>query len=406
MRSAPPRDDGRGRRVRALFFESGRRGGSIYRLKSLLERLDRLQFEGGFLSWYKDLAAAQLFGLEALFCRRSLRIRGEQPNIFKHAWGLPVPTPFALYYYMASRSVLRRHRPDVVYMNTGIGGHEPAILAAHRLDIPVVCHLRHSRPLDQDERRVAGRVTRFVASSRWGAKHFEGELRRPSSHIDCVYDGIDLPTFDARALNDEAPPVPPGRILVCLLGSLIARKRPLLAIEALAVARRRCPELSLVMAGDGPLRPDVEQAVREANLDSAVVRLGSVEAVPALLRRCHMGLLVSESEGMPNAVLEYMAAGLGVVSSSVPGVDELVIHGRTGFITPDPITPEAVGEALLSLATNPARRDAFGRAGREAIEAEAFRVETEARGVGAVILRAVSTVRERQWAEAAGELVG
>jgi glycosyltransferase involved in cell wall biosynthesis len=118
-----------------------------------------------------------------------------------------------------------------------------------------------------------------------------------------------------------------------------------------------------------------------------VIRLGRVAVVPALLRRCHIGLLVSESEGMPNSVMEYMAAGLAVVSTSVPGVDELVREGQTGFVVPD-ATPEALGETLLLLAKSPARREALGRAGREAITGEAFKVESEARGVEGVLLRA------------------
>jgi glycosyltransferase involved in cell wall biosynthesis len=393
--STPRPEDGRGGRLRALFFESGRRGGSIYHLKSLLERLDPLRFEGGFVSWYEDLVAARLFEMETPYCRRSLHLRTEQPDTFKHAWGLPLPTPFALYYYLVGRSVLRRHRPDVAYMNTGIAGHEPVILAARRLGIPVVCHVRHSRALDADERRVAPWVERFVSCSRWGAQHLEGQLGRPASQIDCVYDGIDLSAFDARAANEIPPVLPQGRILVCLLGSLIPRKRPLLAIEALARARKRSPELTLVIAGDGPLRPEVERIVRQVGVDSAVIRLGSVAVVPALLRRCHIGLLVSESEGMPNAVMEYMAAGLAVVSSSVPGVGELVGEGRTGFIVPD-ATPAAVGDALLQLALSPARREAFGRAGREAIAGEAFKVESEARGVEDVLLRASKRAGRRR----------
>jgi glycosyltransferase involved in cell wall biosynthesis len=375
-------------RIRVLFFESGRRGGSVHRLRSILERLDPDRFEGGFVSWYRDGAAARLFALPRLFCRRSIGLRGERPDTFKHLLGLPVPTPFAAYYYLVSRRIVRRHAPDVVYVNTGLGFHEPAILVASRSGVPVVCHLRSSARLDRDELRSGARVTRFVTSSRWGASHFAGELGRPQGDFDSVYEGIDLPAFDAQVSAEAAPQLPPGPLYVCLVGSLIERKRPLVAVQALAAARRRRPELRLVLAGDGPLRREVERLVTLLGLEEAVLRLGNVAAVPALLSRCQLGLLVSASEGMPNAVMEYMAARLPVVTSSVPGVDELVEHGRTGIIVPDPLAPEAIAEALCELAASAARRADFGDAGRRKIEGVEFSVETEARAVSDVIARA------------------
>lgn len=383
-----PAAERRDRRLRALFFESGRRGGSVYRLASILSRLDPARFEAGFVSWSSDLAAARLFELPSVFCRRSLHVRGEQPDTLKHPLGLAVPTPFGLYYYLASRRLIRRLRPDVAYMNTGIGGHEPAILAAHRQGVPVVCHMRHGRPLNADERAAGRRVTRLVASSRWAARHFEEELGRPAGEVDWIYDGIDVPAFDARAGGGAPVALAPGAVHVCLVGSLIARKRPLLAVEALRLAASRAPGLRLVLAGDGPLRADVERAVRAAALDAAVLRLGTVQAVPALLRQCQVGLLVSENEGFPNAVMEYMAAGLPVVTSPVPGIEELVDQGRTGVILPSPTTPDAVADALVALAAAPEARAALGRAGRDRVEREAFSVETEARAVGEVLLRA------------------
>ena len=92
---------------------------------------------------------------------------------------------------------------------------------------------------------------------------------------------------------------------------------------------------------------------------------------------------------MPNAVMEYMAAGLPVVTSSVPGVDELVDHGSTGLIVPDPLTPESMAGALCELANNPGQRASFGRAARMKIEGHEFRPEAEVGGVSNVLVKAV-----------------
>jgi glycosyltransferase involved in cell wall biosynthesis len=381
-----------GHRIKVLFVESGRRGGSVFRLKSILERLDPGRFEAGLLSWYRDRAAARLYQVESLFCRRTLGLRGEQPDTIKHLGGLQLPTPFGFYYYLVSRSLIARHQPHVAYFNTGIEGHEPAILAASRAGVPVVCHIRSSHKLNRDGRLAARRVGRFVTSSRWGMQQFAGELERPLGDFDCVYEAIDLRSFDLRARQEMPPPLPDGPLYVCLVGSLIARKRPVLAIQGLAAARGRCPDLRLVLAGEGPLGGEVERQVKLAQLETAVIRLGNVSAVPALLRRCHVGLLASESEGMPNAVMEYMAAGLPVVTSSVPGVDELVDHGSTGLIVPDPLTPQSIADALCELANDTGQRASFGRAARTKIERHEFRPEAEVAGVSNVLVKTAAGV--------------
>jgi len=377
------------KRLRVLFFESGRRGGSIFQLRSILHHLDPDRFESGFVSWYSDKAAAVLFELPKPFCRHSLRLRFEQPDTVKHLFGVPIPTPFAAYYRLFSERVIVRERPDVVYMNTGIGGHGPAIVAASRRGVPVVCHFRHSRDLNADERRLAGRVTHFVASSRWGARHLGRQLDRPAADVTCAYESIDLRAFDERAERERGPALAAGPLYVCLVGSLIPRKRPLLAIEGFARACRTNPRLRLVIAGDGPLRAQVERSVAAAGLDSFVLRLGSVSTVPALLRGGHVGLLASEAEGMPNAVMEYMAAGLPVVTAAIPGVDELVAPGRTGLIVSEPITPDTIAEALTAVTADDARRVEMGRAGRRTIESPAFRPGTAAAAVADVVERAV-----------------
>jgi len=373
-------------RIRVLFFESGRRGGSIFRLRSILQHCDPHRFEAGFVSYYSDQSAAALFELQGLFCRRSLGLRWEQPDVFKHPLGLEVPTPFALYYFLVSLLVLWRHRPALAYMNTGIDGHQPAIWAARLFGIPVVCHIRNSRSLTRNERRVSRHVRRFVASTRWGVEHYRAELGR--ADVDLVYEGIDLDTFDERAAREAGPALPEGPLYVCQVGSLIPRKRPRLAVEAATLARRRCPDLRLVLAGVGPLQEELVQMLREPSMGEAVIMVGHVREIPALLRRCLIGLLVSEHEGLPNAVMEYMAAGLPVVVSPLPGVDELVRHEQTGFVVADP-TPERLAEALLQLALSPEKRAAFGRAARRHIEEGRFRVETEARAVEGVVTRAV-----------------
>jgi glycosyltransferase involved in cell wall biosynthesis len=78
-------------------------------------------------------------------------------------------------------------------------------------------------------------------------------------------------------------------------------------------------------------------------------------------------ILPSLWEGMPNAVLEAMAAGKPVVATEVGGVPELVLHGETGILLP-PRDPDALARAILDLCTDPVKARTMGEAGRVRVQ--------------------------------------
>jgi glycosyltransferase involved in cell wall biosynthesis len=373
-------------RIKVLFFEAGRQGGSVFRLHSVLTRIDPSRFEVGVVSFYGDRAAARLFQVDGLFCCRSLHVPWyPQPDTFKPVFGLPVPTPFGVYFFLMSLLALWRHRPDVAYMNCGIAGLEPAILAARLLGAKVVCHLRISRDLTTHEVRLVGSVHHLVTSSKWGARFYQDRVRNRATAT-CIYEAIDLADFDARAAEPLQSPLSEGPVYICQVGSLLPRKRPRLAIEAFEIARRQIPSLKLLLAGQGPLHSELEELVRDRGLQADVILLGSRRDIPALLRRCHIGLLVSVHEGLPNAVLEYMAASLPVVVVRLPFIDELIEDQHSGIVIDD-ATAQAIANAIVVLARWPEYRERLGRAARDLIDTKAFDADREARNVEELIIR-------------------
>ncbi len=102
-------------------------------------------------------------------------------------------------------------------------------------------------------------------------------------------------------------------------------------------------------------------------------RLGRRDDVPGLLRAADILVLPSLWEGMPNVVLEAMAARLAVVATDVEGTEDLVLPGRTGWLVP-PRDVEALAEALLQAAANPLQTRRRGAAGRARVESQ-FRMD-------------------------------
>jgi len=162
------------------------------------------------------------------------------------------------------------------------------------------------------------------------------------------------------------------RPVLLYVGSLTVEKRlDRLLRVASDVARRRAAEggeaPELWIAGDGPLRGEVEAAA--ASAVPTVRVLGARADVADLLAAADILLLTSDTEGMPGVVLEAACVGLPSVATRVGGTGEAIVGGETGVLV-DPQDETAAAEAVETLLAEPERRRAFGAAARRRVERE------------------------------------
>jgi glycosyltransferase involved in cell wall biosynthesis len=105
----------------------------------------------------------------------------------------------------------------------------------------------------------------------------------------------------------------------------------LIAAFARVRARRPC---NLIFVGDGAYRPHIEAAIRSAGQTDTIRLLGARSDVPAVLKSADIFVFPSRTEGMPNALLEAMTAGLPCISADVPGCRDVIQDGVDGILVP------------------------------------------------------------------------
>jgi glycosyltransferase involved in cell wall biosynthesis len=134
-------------------------------------------------------------------------------------------------------------------------------------------------------------------------------------------------------------------------------------IAAAAEVVRSHPEAQFVLAGDGPMRPEFEAQAEAAGLKKNFLFLGRRSDVPQILASCDIAVSASLAEGMPNAVLEYLASGLPVVATALGGNLEVVQDGVTGLLVPANDS-HALGSALARLLNDSEFAAGLAKAGR------------------------------------------
>jgi glycosyltransferase involved in cell wall biosynthesis len=181
-----------------------------------------------------------------------------------------------------------------------------------------------------------------------------------------IHNGVDIEKFHtSRDERDQLfPAVAEGKLIV-LVGNMHTdvKGHPWLIASAPAIVHE-FPSTRFVLAGDGEQRERFERQVAGLSLEQNFLFLGRRSDIPRILGCCDIAVLPSRAEGLPNAVLEYMAAGLPTIVSRVGGNTELVQDGVTGLLVP-PEDSAALSGALLRLLRDPVLARRMAQSGHE-----------------------------------------
>jgi glycosyltransferase involved in cell wall biosynthesis len=224
------------------------------------------------------------------------------------------------------------------------------------------------------DRRLASWCGSLVGNSHAVVDYYR-ELGVPQERLTMIYSGMtdeEPPPVDSAALR-TALGFDPGAPLILFAGRLAEQKRVDDLLKAIDLVQHVQPDVRTVIAGDGPLRAQLEETAHLYHLDGRVRFLGHRDDLPCLLAASDIVVLPSEYEGLPNIVLEAMQFRKPVVATSAPGTSEVVVDGQTGFLVPvGNVT--LLARAIRDVVRDPALARRLGEGGRARVEAH-FRAD-------------------------------
>ncbi len=182
--------------------------------------------------------------------------------------------------------------------------------------------------------------------------------------IQVVYNGIeDKDAVETYDFSKEYP----GKKIIFSAGRLSKQKGYTYLIEAAAILSRKRNDLVFLVAGKGSLLNDLKHQVAQKKLNDTFIFCGFKENVESYTKGCHLFVLPSLFEGMPNAVMEAMAVGKAVVATDVNGNRELMEDNQTGIIVP-PRDPESLSKAIENLIDDENLLQSFGEKGMQRVK--------------------------------------
>ena len=157
-----------------------------------------------------------------------------------------------------------------------------------------------------------------------------------------------------------------GAPLAVQVAQLVPHKDPLNFVHAVATARTRVATLQALLVGEGPLRADVERAVRDLGLADTLYLAGYRDDADEMIAAADVAVLSSREEGLGSVLLDALLLGKPVAATRAGGIPDVVEHGVTGLLAPVS-DPQALGDHIAALLTDRALAGRLGAAARSRV---------------------------------------
>ncbi|MFA6451258.1 MAG: glycosyltransferase family 4 protein [bacterium] len=336
------------------------RGGGEISLQLLLRGLDRARYA-------PTLALPEKGDLEEFAAAQGIPVRIAPIPPLKH----PAAPLRVLNGVNSMIDIINESEISLIHSNTPARGALIAGLAARRAAIPAVWHVRIQ---DRDpilDRAIFDLYKIILTNSDSVGKKF-ARFPGASEKVRTAHNPVDLESFypsDADPLVRASLGATPGDILVGGVGRMVTFKGHKYFIEAADRIARGFSgsNIRFAIIGDGPLLEDCKKQALASAAANRIVFTGHRDDIPAIMNALDLFVLPSIAEHFGRVVIEAMACRKPVIGTRAGGVPEIIEDGETGLLVP-PSDSGSLAEAILSLASEPSRRQKIGAASRERAE--------------------------------------
>ena len=361
------------RRIRILQVLEATTGGTRKHLRLLLTHLDPSRF---------SVALAYSNGRDARFANDLQAFADRGIELHRAPMVREIRPGRDLAALLRILRIVRRGGYDIVHAHSSKAGCLGRI-AGWLAGTPAVVYSPHSFAFQENPRSLSGTCYRWIekAAARCqnrllcvsaGEQKIAVELGIEREGRTCVIpNAIDAsqyaPAGDRRQtrrawdLPEEAP-------VIGVVAQFRRQKGYDCLLQAVPRILRERPEARFLVVGDGPLFPAVKKEIQSLGLQGRMALAGHHEDPTAFYHAMDVFVMCSRWEGMPYTILEAMACGLPIVATDTTGTNELVRHGRNGYLAPVGQS-ETIAARVVELLRDAPLRERFAQGSREISQA-------------------------------------
>jgi glycosyltransferase involved in cell wall biosynthesis len=251
---------------------------------------------------------------------------------------------------------IRKHRPDIVFLHTPTNI-LPAILYRFSRLLRVGIFVRETQPNHlKTTKEWVGLYIAMLSAKRifFLSEQFRDDVKKKlgiffrNRKSRVIPNGIDLDIFQPV----QQTGIPNGSLMMGMQGRLYKTKDHITLLKALAQLKDKpyYPGMMLRLAGDGVMRPELEQLASDLGISDKVQFLGMLKELELsiFLRSLNIYIHASLGETMSTALMQVMACRLPIIASDVKGINNMVTHGKNGLLVPKQ-DPQALALAIDEL---------------------------------------------------------
>lgn len=323
----------------ALFINSLQKGGSERVMVNLAEDFLAKGYEVVLVTQYKKENEYEISaGIKRVYSEpEEERLQGGRIRNF-------------LERFRTLRNIWKTYRPDVILSFLG-KNNLMAILTSAFLPVKTAVSVRGEPTMEYEGKKLQ-------MLTKWLFRYADGVVLQTSQARDFFPKAVKKkavilpnplnPLFLRERYSGEKENV------IAAAGRLDENKNHAMLIRAFSLIEKEFPEMKLVIYGEGESREKLLKLIGEKQLQEKVSLPGSVSDVAAHIENVRIFTLTSNTEGMPNSVIEAMCLGLPVIATDCPcgGTAELIEDGKNGILVPVG-DEKALAEAIKKILSNP-----------------------------------------------------